>query len=206
MAASGGYYLATACDRIFASSTSITGSIGIFGLFFDVQALLNNKLGVTIDTVKTNRSADLFTNLGRGLNEHEKIVIQKFINKGYDTFLERVSTGRNMSKKVVGKLACGRVWPGRLAQEQGLVDEIGGLDKAIQAAAELAALEEDVPVSYWPQVPTLSEKIFHSLREGATDSVIHNTLLVNFPALGRLQELSHMIGIQARWPCSIEIE
>mmetsp|Transcript_10207 Transcript_10207/g.23645 ORF Transcript_10207/g.23645 Transcript_10207/m.23645 type:complete len:480 (-) Transcript_10207:2364-3803(-) len=99
IAASGGYYLAVACNRIFAHPTTITGSIGIFGLFFDIHTLLNNKLGITTDTVKIGNSADLFENIGRPFSSHEKALIQKIIDKGYDTFLDRIVTGRKIDKK-----------------------------------------------------------------------------------------------------------
>ncbi|XWN35297.1 MAG: signal peptide peptidase SppA [Roseivirga sp.] len=206
VAASGGYYMAAACDRIFAHPTTITGSVGIFGLFFDAHALLSNKLGITTDAVKTNRSADLLTNPGRTLSDHEKEVIQKVIDKGYDTFLERVATGRNMPKEAVAQIAAGRVWPGQLAQQKGLVDELGGLEEAIQAAAKLAAIEDAFTVSYWPKATTLPEQILKDLKGAQEGTTAFAVLQTSFPDLKHIQELSTMTGIQARLPYSVEIE
>ena len=104
-----------------------------------------------LDVVKTGSSADLFDNIGRPLSNHEKKIIQKVVDEGYQTFLERVAEGRNMDKKVVAHVAAGRVWPGRLAQEKGLVDELGGLEEAIQVAGQLAGIADEYTVSYWTQ-------------------------------------------------------
>jgi protease-4 len=207
VAASGGYYLAAACNRILAHPTTITGSIGIFGLFFDVHALLNNRLGITTDVVKTGSSADLFENPGRPFSNHEKKVIQRVVDEGYNTFLERVAAGRNMDKKLVERVAAGRVWTGQLAQAKGLVDELGGLEAAIQSAAKLAAIEDDeYTVSYWPKPQTLSEQIFSGWKDHVENKTTLRMLQANFPALQPMQELINMTGIQARSPYTIEIE
>eukprot|EP01132_Coremiostelium_polycephalum_P001046 gene1046-1328_t len=141
VAASGGYYLATACDHIVAYPTTITGSIGIYGLFFDVHALLQNKLGITGESVKTNTSAD-FLSLVRPFYETEKASIQQRLETSYDSFLNKVVAGRHLTRSKVERLAQGRVWPGDLAHIHGLVDQLGGLDKAIEQAASLAGLQE----------------------------------------------------------------
>jgi protease IV len=205
LAASGGYYLAAACDRILAHSTTITGSIGIFGLFFDVHALLNNKLGITTDVVKTGVSADLFENPGRSFNDHEKEIIQKVVNKGYNTFLERVAEGRSMKKEVIARVAGGRVWTGQNAQEQGLIDELGGLEAAVQAAAKLSGIVDDFTISYWPKPRALSEQVLIGWRNSVGNETAR-TLQKTFPALKHMQELVHMTSIQARLPYRIEIE
>jgi protease IV len=205
VAASGGYYLAAACDRILAHSTTVTGSIGIFGLFFDVHALLNNKLGITTDVVKTGVSADLFENPGRSFNDHEKAIIQKVVDKGYNTFLERVAAGRNMKKEVIARVAGGRVWTGQNAQEQGLIDELGGLEAAVQAAAKLSGIADDFTISYWPKPRTLSEQVLIGWRNSVGNETAR-TLQKTFPALKHVQELVHMTSIQARLPYRVEIE
>lgn len=115
-----GYYLAAACDRILAHPTTITGSVGIFGLFFDVHALLSDGLGITTDVVKTGSSADLFENPGRSFNNHKKKKIQKVVDVGYNTFLERVAAGRNMDKELVERVAAGRVGPAKWHKKKGL--------------------------------------------------------------------------------------
>ena len=206
VAASGGYYLASACNRIFAHPTTITGSIGIFGLFFDVHTLLGDGLGITTDVVKTGRSADLFENLGRPLERHERAIIQKLIDKGYDTFLERVAEGRNIDKKVIEHLAAGRVWAGQPAKEKGLVDELGGLESAIQAAAELSTMEGEYIVSYWPKPKSLYGQIFNGLENLVRSEATLLTLQDSFSALKPMQELINMKGIQARLPYMMEIE
>jgi protease-4 len=206
VAASGGYYLAAACDRILAHPTTITGSIGIFGLFFDVHALLSNKLGITTDAVKTGNSADLFENPGRSLNSHEKAIIQKVIDKGYNTFLDRVSTGRKIEKKVVARVAGGRVWTGQMAQEKGLVDELGGLEAAIQAAAKLSGIADEFTISCWPKPRTLSEQIASVWKNNIDNQATLHALQKTFPALKPMQELINMAGIQARLPYRVEVE
>jgi len=206
VAASGGYYLAVACSRILAHPTTITGSIGIFGLFFDIHALLSNRLGITTDVVKTGGSADLFENPGRSFNNHEKKMIQKVVDEGYNIFLERVAAGRNMDKELVERVAAGRVWTGQMAQEKGLVDELGGLEAAIQAAAKLAAIEDEYTVSYWPKKETFSEQLLSGWKNHVGNETAFRTLQANFPTLKPIQELINMTGIQARSPYMIEIE
>ncbi len=206
VAASGGYYLAAACNRILAHPTTITGSIGIFGLFFDVNALLSNKLGITTDVVKTGSSADLLNNPGRPLTTHEQAVIQRVIDKWYTTFLERVATGRSLDQEAITRVASGRVWSGQAAQEQGLVDELGGLEDAIQTAAKLAAIEKDFVVSYWPKPQTLPEQVLKSWRSDIGKRAVLSALQAKLPALKPVQELINMTGLQARLPYEIEID
>ena len=138
-AASGGYYMACNADTIVAQPTTLTGSIGIYGMFPNTQKL-TEKLGVHFDGVKTNRYAD-FGSFGRGLNEGEKGLMQRYVNEGYDLFLTRCANGRLMTKEAVDKVAQGRVWTGADALECGLVDVLGGLDTAIGIAARKAQVE-----------------------------------------------------------------
>ena len=199
VAASGGYQMAIACNRIFAHPTTLTGSIGIFGLFFDANALLRNTLGITTDVAKTSPSADLFVNPGRPLSTHERNVIQKFIDSGYASFLEKVAQGRNLDLQAVEQVASGRVWPGQLAQEHGLIDELGGLQEAICEAATLASLKDDYTVNYWPKEKSLFEIIFNSWSV-AREDVMWSTLQKKLPALKHLRELVDLQGVQARMP------
>ena len=138
-AASGGYYMACNADTIVAQPTTLTGSIGIYGMFPNTQKL-TEKLGVHFDGVKTNHYAD-FGSFGRGLNEREKGLMQRYVNEGYDLFLTRCANGRLMTKEAVDKVAQGRVWTGADALERGLVDVLGGLDTAIGIAARKAQVE-----------------------------------------------------------------
>lgn len=206
VAASGGYYLASACDRIVAQPTTITGSIGIFGLFFDVNALLRNKLGITTDVVKLGSSADLLSNLGRSFTAREKAVIQRVIDKGYATFLERVATGRGLDQETVKRVASGRVWSGHAAQKQDLVDDLGGLEDAIRAASELAVMPKDYVVSYWPKSQTLYEQIFKRGRKNSNAIESLAALQATIPGWKHMQDLINMKGIQARLPYEIEID
>jgi len=206
VAASGGYYLAAACDRILAHPTTITGSIGIFGLFFDVHALLRSELGITTDVVKTGKSADWFDNLGRPFHGHESALIQKIVDQGYRTFLDRVAEGRGMKRKIVEGLASGRVWPGRLAKEKGLVDELGGLEAAVQTAAELSGIADGYTVSYWPKPRTLFSEILDGLQNRISSHVTLRMVKEEFPVLQHVQELIDMQGVQARLPYTIVIE
>ncbi len=136
-AASGGYYISCAADCIVADPTTLTGSIGIFGMFPNLEGLLTDKLGLHFDMVKTNPFADM-GDLTRAFNDAEKAAMQNYINNGYKLFVQRCADGRGMSVEAIEKIAEGRVWTGAAAKELGLVDELGGLDKALEIAAEKA--------------------------------------------------------------------
>jgi protease-4 len=139
-AASGGYYIACAADSIIASPTTLTGSIGVFGMIPNLQNLYKNKLGITIDTVNTNNHADMGVN--RPLTKFEKNKIQKSVENVYTTFITHVGEGREMSTTAVDDIGQGRVWSGYDAKEIGLIDSYGGIEKAIEIAASLAKIED----------------------------------------------------------------
>ena len=139
VAASGGYYMATAGDKIFAENNTITGSIGVFGLMFNVSEL-TEKIGVNVEKVKTHKMSD-FPSFDRSLTSKEKTRVQLGINKVYDVFLDRVAKGRGLSIEKVEGLASGRVWTGKQAKENGLVDSIGGLNMAIETAKQAADIK-----------------------------------------------------------------
>lgn len=139
VAASGGYYMATAGDKIFAENNTITGSIGVFGLMFNVSELTEN-IGVNVEKVKTHKMSD-FPSFDRSLTSKEKTRVQLGINKVYDVFLDRVAKGRGLSIEKVEGLASGRVWTGKQAKENGLVDSIGGLNMAIETAKQAADIK-----------------------------------------------------------------
>ncbi len=205
VAASGGYYLASACNCIVAHPTTITGSIGIFGMFFDVNRLLNKTFGISTDVVETSTSADIFSNPGRPMKPQEKAMVQRIIEEGYDKFLERVSMGRNLKKNEVARLAEGRVWSGAAAQKRGLIDHLGGIEKAIHLAATLAAIEKNYTVSYWSKKPTLTEQILDYLDHDVSQERVLASLQKQLPMLAPFQQLLQMQGIQARMPYSIDI-
>ena len=154
-AASGGYYISCAADWIVAEPTTLTGSIGIFGMFPDISNLLNDKLELRMDGVKTNRLAD-FGSINRPLNEEEKQLVQGMVNNGYELFTRRCADGRQMPIEELEKIAEGRVWTGTMAKERNLVDELGGLDKAIRKAAEKSQTTEYTVLSYPPKEDLLT--------------------------------------------------
>lgn len=145
-AASGGYYISCNADSIVADPTTLTGSIGIFGMFPNVKGL-TDKIGLSFDAVKTNTYSD-FGSIGRSLNEGEKALMQNMVNEGYELFVKRCAEGRGMTIDQIKKIAEGRVWTGSTAKELGLVDELGGLDKALEIAVQKAGLENYTVTSH----------------------------------------------------------
>jgi protease-4 len=136
VAASGGYYISCAARKIVAESNTLTGSIGIFGIYPNISGLLG-KLDLTTDVVKTNKYADL-GEMSRPMTDEERALIQAYIERGYELFLSRCAEGRHMSRDSIDAIAQGRVWTGEQALNLGLVDELGGIDRAIELAVELA--------------------------------------------------------------------
>lgn len=149
VAASGGYYISCAADSIFAEATTLTGSIGIFGMLPNIEGFLSDKIGLDFDIVKTNQHSDMAFPI-RPLSEGEKNAIQKNVERGYDLFVKRCADGRGMSDEEIRKVAEGRVWTGATAKEIGLVDQLGGIDEAVKAAAEKAGIQ-DYTVSAYPK-------------------------------------------------------
>ena len=140
MAASGGYYMSCGADYIVAEPTTLTGSIGIFGMIPDVSGLMTEKLGLHFDVVKTNKSSD-FGTMGRGFNADEAMAMQQYVNRGYRLFISRVAAGRHMTPEQVDHIGQGRVWTGNQALKIKLVDKLGTLDDAIAVAAQRAKLK-----------------------------------------------------------------
>lgn len=170
MAASGGYYISCAADSIFAEATTLTGSIGIFGMMPNMEELLSDKLGLDFDIVKTNRYAD-FASPTRPMTEGEKALLQKTIERGYDLFVTRCAEGREMSREALCRVAEGRVWTGEMAKKLGLVDQIGGIDEAVKAAAEKAGLKEYTQATYPKQAD-----LFNSLMQSGKERYIQTKL------------------------------
>lgn len=161
VAASGGYWIATGAKEIFAESTTITGSIGVFGVLFNLQEIANNN-GITWDTVETAELADITTNT-RPKTPQELAIYQKYVNQIYDLFLEKVAQSRNLPKAKVAEIAQGRVWSGEDAKTLGLVDQIGGLEAAIAYTAKQANLGEDWEVVEYPEKRTFETEILERL-------------------------------------------
>ena len=153
-AASGGYYISCGADTIVAEPTTLTGSIGIFGMVPNVKEL-TDKIGLSYDVVKTNKYAD-FGNIMRPFSEGEKALLQMMVAEGYDTFITRCAEGRHTTKEAIEKIAEGRVWTGEAAKELGLVDELGGIDKALDIAIAKARVGGYTIVSYPEKKDVLS--------------------------------------------------
>ncbi|HCF25822.1 MAG TPA: signal peptide peptidase SppA [Cyanobacteria bacterium UBA11049] len=161
VAASGGYWIVTDANRIFAEPNTITGSIGVFGQLPNIQKLANNN-GITWDVVKTGKYADTQT-VSRPKSPQELAIVQRAVNRIYDLFLNKVSQGRKLPQQTVAQIAQGRVWSGVTAKQIGLVDEIGGLDAAIEYAAKQAKLGDDWKLEEYPQARTLEERLLGKL-------------------------------------------
>ena len=202
-AASGGYYMSCVADTIVAENTTLTGSIGIFGMMPNIEGL-TDKLGLDIDVVKSHQLSD-FGNSFRPMSQHEKNIMQNYVNRGYDLFVKRCSDGRNMSEEKIRKIAEGRVWLGKDAVELGLVDVIGGLDKAIEIAAEKVDLDEDsYSVAYYPKKKTLMEVFTDDFMNNISMRVLKNKLGGDAELLNQYLYLKNMSGIQAIMPYKIE--
>ena len=202
-AASGGYYMSCVADTIVAENTTLTGSIGIFGMMPNIEGL-TDKLGLDIDVVKSHQLSD-FGNSFRPMSQHEKNIMQSYVNRGYDLFVKRCSDGRNMSEEKIRKIAEGRVWLGKDAVELGLVDVIGGLDKAIEIAAEKVDLDEDsYSVAYYPKKKTLMEVFTDDFMNNISMRVLKNKLGGDAELLNQYLYLKNMSGIQAIMPYKIE--
>ena len=203
VAASGGYYIVATADTIVAQPNTITGSIGVFGTIPNTQKFLNDKLGITIDVAKTNKHSD-FGAFYRPLNAAEKQFLRAGIEETYKTFVSYVAKGREMSFEEVDKIARGRVWSGIDAKEIGLVDILGGLDTAVEIAAEMAGLDNyritSLPVQEDPYT-----KLFNELSGNVKMRMISSELGEAYRYYHDLNLLMGMDGIQTRLPYEIEI-
>ncbi len=203
VAASGGYYIACHADTIVANPTTITGSIGVFGLLMNTQKLMKNKLGITIDTVRTNKYADMGS-MFRSLTIKERNIIQKSVEDIYDTFVTHVSEGRSMSKEAVDAIGQGRVWTGTDARDLGLVDVLGGFEDAIDLAANMANLE-NYRISYLPKQIDPMEELIKDLTGGAKVSILENELGESYQLYKEVNNILEMDEVQMRMPYFFEI-
>ena len=216
VAASGGYWIASDSNRIFAEPNTITGSIGVFGVLFNGQKLGNNN-GITWDTVKTSEYADQQT-ISRPKSAQELEVYQRSVDRIYNLFLQKVSQGRKLSTAKVAEIAQGRVWSGTAAKEIGLVDEIGGLNVAIEYAAKQAKLGNNWELQEYPQVGSWVERFFgKKLDETKAKLGIEKTeIKSNNPLINELGKFQQEIkilqtmndpqGIYTRLPVNLKIE
>lgn len=208
-AASGGYWISMGADKIFAESNTITGSIGVFGLLFNLQEI-SNQNGITWDTVKTSQFADIQA-INRPKTPQELAKLQSIVNLIYDRFVSNVATNRNLPKDKVQDIAQGRVWSGSQAKQLGLVDELGGLEAAIAAAVKTANLGDNWTLQESPKSRSLEERIIENLTgENTTVTTPVDPLTREFlrlqEELSILKTMNDPKGIYARLPFNLRIE
>lgn len=207
VAASGGYYISAPATKIYAEPTTITGSIGVFGLIPNMQGFFNNKLGITFDGTKTHQYADMMT-VSRPLTEQEKRMVQVWVDEFYDGFVERVAEGRKLTPAQVDSIGQGRVWTGADAKDRGLVDEMGGLEDAVRAAAELAGLTDYRKVEL-PEQEDFLKKLLKDLNTETKAWIAREYLGEDAQLLQqyrRAREAKSQTGILARMPFDLVIQ
>jgi protease-4 len=213
VAASGGYYIAMACDTIVAHPNSITGSIGVFGVLPNIQPLLADKLGITVDRVTTGKFSDLPT-ITRALSPYEKQQMQLEVNEIYADFTSKAALGRHMPVERLRRIASGRVWSGSEGKQIGLVDVLGSYEDALKIAANRAHLKaDDYKVQRLPRQKSSVEKFFSRFVGGddedqaaAEARLLQAKLGPLYPAVRQYQQLMQMRGVQARLPYELEIK
>ena len=203
VAASGGYYIACAADTILADRTTITGSIGIFGMIPNVQKFMTDKLGITQDVVITNEHSDMIS-LTRPMSAFERDLMQQTIEDGYNTFLDRVAQGRKMDKTAVDAIGQGRVWAATNAKEIKLIDGYGGLTEAIALAKKMAKLDNYRIVNLPKQKDTF-EELMKGFSGSAKASFMKEELGENYKYYQQLHSIISQKGIMARMPYDIDI-
>lgn len=196
VAASGGYYISCNADRIFANPTTLTGSIGIYGMIPNFEGLVTGKLGITFDGVQTNRYGN-FGSFNRAMTPDEHRQMQQYIERGYELFTTRCAEGRGMSLEAIKKIAEGRVWDGQTALKIGLVDELGDLDDAIAWVAQKAGLEQYKTCSY-PQQKTAMEQLFEELNKNVQARIAAAYLGESYKYLQTLEQCKNLDPLQCR--------
>jgi protease-4 len=212
VAASGGYFIAMACDTIVAHPNTITGSIGVFGVLPNIQPLLADKLGITVDRVNTGKFSDLPT-ITRSLTDYEKKELQLEVNEIYADFTSKAAIGRHMPVERLRRIASGRVWSGSEGKAIGLVDVLGSYDDALKIAASRAHLKaDDYKVQRLPRQKSAIEKFFSRFGGDDEDQAAAEARLLQaklgplYPAVRQYQQLMQMRGVQARLPYELEIK
>ena len=196
VAASGGYYISCNADRIFANPTTLTGSIGIYGMIPNFEGLVTDKLGITFDGVQTNRYGN-FGSFNRAMTPDEHRQMQQYIERGYELFTTRCAEGRGMSLDAIKKIAEGRVWDGQTALKIGLVDELGDLDDAIAWVAQKAGLEQYKTSSY-PQQKTAMEQLLEELNKNVQSRIAAAYLGESYKYLQTLEQCKNLDPLQCR--------
>ncbi len=204
VAASGGYYISCAADKIYAEASTITGSIGVFGVIPNIEGMLKNKMGIDIDRVATNTYADGLTLL-RPMQPKEREAIQEMIENIYDDFTQKVADGRGMTQANVDSVGQGRVWSGITAKEKGLVDEIGGLDAALAEAISLADVE-DYKIIELPKQEDPIQKMMNDLAGDVKIKIFGDEFGVAEKYYANFKNVMNAKGIYTRLPIDIIIE
>lgn len=202
-AASGGYYIACAADTIVCNPTTLTGSIGVFGVIPDFSRFFENKMGVTFDMVKTNTNAD-FPSVTRAMTPYEEKVITNSVERIYKTFVNHVSTGRGISAANVDSIGQGRVWSGIDGKRLNLTDETGGLKRAIGIAASMAKLD-NYRITSLPEQKDPFTQLMDDISGKPSETMIQKELGTLYPFLKELKSWAGMQGVQARLPFVIDI-
>ena len=203
VAASGGYYIACGASKIIADRTTITGSIGVFAVVPNFKGLMNNKLGVTFDNAKTNANSE-FIPVNQSLPPYQAMILQHEIENIYSAFVSRVAEGRHMTTAQVDSIGQGRVWSGTDAKRIGLIDDFGGMDKAVETAADLAKIKDYRLVSL-PEQKDMFEEIMNELMGNKEEILLQKELGENYKFYQYLKDIQGMKGIQARMPFDINI-
>ncbi|MBV6646835.1 MAG: signal peptide peptidase SppA [Cyclobacteriaceae bacterium] len=202
VAASGGYYISMLCDTIVAQPNTVTGSIGIFSILFNLENFLESKLGITHDVVNTGQYSDILT-VTRPLTDFERSVYQRGVEKGYDTFITKASKARGVSTDDIDQVGGGRVWSGEQALENGLIDVLGGIDDAIAIAAQSAGIEDDYQARFYPEQKPLLEELLGKLSDEVEARVFAD--VKSLPLSREIEFLKQMQGLQVRMSHQIEI-
>ncbi|MEM6736943.1 MAG: signal peptide peptidase SppA [Bacteroidota bacterium] len=200
-AASGGYYIAMPADTIIAQPNTITGSIGIFGMWFNFGEFLENKIGITHDVVKTGEYADIYT-VTRPLRDVERAIIQRGVDEGYEMFTQKAADARGMTLDELKKIAGGRVWSGEQALKNGLVDQLGSFSDAIELAAKSAGIEEDYSVTYYPEEKPFIEEFLEKM---STKVQLFLFGTETKPIIEQIEKLKQLQGVQVRVPGNLVV-
>ncbi|GAB2777473.1 protease-4 [Hymenobacter luteus] len=206
VAASGGYFIAMGCDTIVAHPTTITGSIGVFGVLPNIEPFLRDKIGVTTDRVTTGKFSD-FPTITRALTPFEQSQFQAEINRIYADFTTKAAQGRRMPVERLRRLASGRVWSGTEAKARGLVDVLGSFDDALRIAARRANLKEgDYRIQKLPRQKSFAENLFSSFSEEAKLRMVREEMGPMYPMYQQYKKLSEMKGAQMRMPFEVNVQ